>query len=96
VTDHDPLDHLPDPAKRYKVLAFTRGAEVYVEILDDVTQTGVVMDLLAALQVAAEINLETTRIMAVLASQVEQGTLPVWKQFIAEWGPHGDGTAEQN
>jgi hypothetical protein len=92
----NPLDHLPDPVKRYQVLALTRGAEVSVEILDDVRKTGVTMDVLSALRVAADINLEATRMMEVTASQVEQGTILVWKQMISEWGPHGERTAEQN
>ena len=81
---------------REELLAFTCGADVYVEILDDARKTGVVMDLLSALHVAADINLETARIMEVLASQLDQGTIPIWTKFIAEWGPHGEGTAEQN
>jgi hypothetical protein len=102
--DDTQVGHLPDPAQRYQVLAFTRGAKVSVEILDDVRKTGVAMDLLSALRVAADINLEALRIMEVLGTQLEeslgtsfeQGTLPVWKRLIAEWGSHGEGTAEQN
>ena len=31
--EYNPLDHLPDPAKRCKVLAYTRGPMISVEIL---------------------------------------------------------------
>jgi hypothetical protein len=96
VTDDAPPDHLPDPEQCFQVLAYTRGAEAYIKILDDVRKTGVMMDLLSALRAAAEINLEATRIMEVVASQIEQGTMPVWRTFISDWGPHGNGTAEQN
>jgi hypothetical protein len=37
---YEPLQHLPDPAERYKVLAYTRGAEISSEIMDDVTKAG--------------------------------------------------------
>ena len=94
--DDNPLDHLPDPTTRYKVLAFTRGAEVYIEILDDVMKTGVVMDLRSALAVAGDINREAVRIVDVVGSQIDQGTIPHWKRFISQWGSHGEGTAEQN
>jgi hypothetical protein len=62
------------------------------------------LDLRSALAVAADINLEAVRIMDVVGRQLEQslahpfeqGTLPVWKRMISEWGPHGEGKADQN
>jgi hypothetical protein len=48
VSDDNPLDHLPDPAKRFKVLAYTSGPEIYIEIMDDATKSGVVMPFLDA------------------------------------------------
>jgi len=73
--DTHPLDHLPDPDKRFKVFAFTRGTEAYIELIDETRKTGVVMDLASVLRAAADINLEATRIMEVMAEQVEQGTM---------------------
>jgi hypothetical protein len=96
VTDYNPIDHLPDPEKRFKVLAYTRGAEIYIEIIDDMRKTGVVMDLVSALRAAADINLEATRIMEVVVTQMEQGTIPMWKQFVSEWEPPGDDAADKN
>jgi hypothetical protein len=40
----------------------------------------------SALHVAADINLKAERIMAVLASQFDQETIPVWTKYLAEWG----------
>ena len=94
--DYNPLDHLPDPAKRFKVLAYTRGPEIYIEIMDDVTKTGVVMPFLDALGAASDINLEAVRISEVMATQMQGGTLPEWERLVAEWGRHGEGTAENN
>jgi hypothetical protein len=96
VSDDHPHDHLPDPAKRFKVLAYTNDLEIYVELMDDEMKTGVVMDVFSALRAAADINLEIARITEVVAAQVEDGTIPVWKQLLSEWGPHGEGTAENN
>ena len=93
---YDPLDHLPDPAKRFKVLGYTRGVELYIEVMDDVTKQGVVMDFLSALRVAADINLEAARILEVVTSQMEQGTIPQFEKLIGEWGHHGEGTADKN
>jgi hypothetical protein len=31
-----------------------------------------------------------------LGTAFEQGTLPVWKRLITDWGAHGEGTADQN
>jgi hypothetical protein len=63
-----------------------------------VRKTGVVMDFLSALRVAAEINLEleAVRTSEVVASQIEQGTVPVWRQFISDWGSHGEDVADKN
>ena len=32
--DYDPLAHVPDPNDRFQVFAYTRGAEIFVEIYD--------------------------------------------------------------
>jgi hypothetical protein len=95
--EYNPLDHWPDPAKRFKVLAYTRrGVEIYVEVMDDTTKQGVMMPLIEALQVAADINLEVARLLDVVAHQMADGTIPEFERRIAEWGLHGEGTAEQN
>ena len=94
--DYDPLDHLPDPEKRFQVLAYTRGVELYVEVMDATTKQGVAMPFVDALRVASEINAEAARMLEVVVSQMEQGTIPLFERLIAEWGPHGEGTAEQN
>lgn len=39
----DPPTRVPDPTKRSRVLGVTRGAEVYVEIYDEVEKRGVVL-----------------------------------------------------
>ena len=96
-TDYNPLDHLPDPSKRFQVVAILRrDTEVDIEIVDVVTKQGVVVPLLQALEIAADINLEAARIMRLIADQMTDGTLPEFERRIAEWGPHGEGTAEQN
>jgi hypothetical protein len=97
VSDYNPLDHLPDPSKRYQALAILRdGVEVEVEIVDVERKQGVVLPFIAALQVAADINLEIARIMEVIADQVADGTFVAYQRLKSEWGPHGEGTAEQN
>ena len=96
VSDDLPLDHLPDPAKRFTVLASTNDLEISVELMDDVMKTGVVMDGFSTLGTAADITLEIARITEVVASQVEDGTVPVWKQLLSERGPHGEVTAKNN
>jgi hypothetical protein len=89
-----PLDHLPNPSKRFKVLAYTRrGVEIYVEVMDGTTKQGVMMPLIEALQVAADINLEVARLLNVVADQMANGTIPEFERRVAEWGPHGEGTA---
>jgi hypothetical protein len=97
-TSRDPLEHLPDPAKRYRVLAVTRGAELYVEIFDTVEQRGVVVPFPEALTVAAEINLEIARIFAELATHLDRddGTIPEWERQISEWKKQGKGTEGLN
>ena len=96
MSDDHPLDHLPDPAKRFTVLASTNDLEISVELMDDVMKPGVVMDGFSTLGTAADITIEIARITEVVASQVEDGTVPVWKQLISERGPHGEGTAKNN
>ena len=96
MSDDHPHDHLPDPAKRFKVLAYTNDLEIYVELMDDEMKTGVVMDGFSALGTAADITLEIARITDVVAAQAEDGTVPVWKHLLSERGPHGEGTAKNN
>jgi hypothetical protein len=96
VSDDLPLDHLPDPAKRFTVLASTNDLEISVELMDDVMKTGVVMDGFSALRAAADITREIAQITDVVAAQVEDGTVPVWKHLLSERGPHGEVTAENN
>ena len=51
--DDNPLDHLPDPSKRFQVLAMLRrDTDVDIEIVDVVTKQGVVVPLLQALEIA--------------------------------------------
>ena len=50
----DPPTHDSDPAKRYRVLGVTRGAEIHVEIWDELTRTGVVVPFPEVLIVAAD------------------------------------------
>jgi hypothetical protein len=77
---------LPDPAKRFKVLPYTRGAEISIEIMDDVTKSGSVMPFLDVLVAAADITLEAVRISEVMAKQMQGGTLPEWERLVAERG----------
>jgi hypothetical protein len=94
----DPLEHLPDQAKRYKVLGVTRGAEIYVEIFDEVEKQGVVLTFPEALTIAADINLEIARIFSELATHLdrEDGTNPEWERQITEWRKKGTGTEGLN
>ena len=80
--------------KRYRVLGVTRGAEVYVEIWDEVEKRGVVLTYPEALTVAAEINLEIVRIFKELVSHLDRddGTVPEWERQISEWRKKGTGT----
>ena len=95
--DDTPLDHLPDPSKRFQVLAILRrDTDVDIEIVDVVTKQGIVVPLFQALEIAADINLEAARIMRLIADQMTDGTLPAFERRKVEWGPHGEGTAEQN
>ena len=84
--------------KRYRVLAVTRGAEIHVEIWDELTKTGVVVPYPEALTVAAEINLEIARIFEELASHLDEadGTIPEWERQISEWRKKGTGAEGQN
>ena len=63
-----PPTHVPDPAKRYRVLGVTRGAEIYIEILDAVENRAVVLTFPEALTVAADITLEIARVFRELAT----------------------------
>ena len=86
----DPLHrrtHVPDPAKRYRVLGVTRGAEISIEIFDDVEKRSVVLTFPEAMRVATDINLEIARIFPGLATHLdrEDGTIPEWERRISEW-----------
>ena len=84
------------PFKRYRTLAVTRGVEVFVEIVDEVTRQGVLVPFPEILTLGADINLELARICEVLGARMDQGTLPVWERSRSKWGPHGEGKAEHN
>jgi hypothetical protein len=94
----DPLAHLPGPTKRYRVLALTRGAEVHVEIWDEVEKRGVVLTFPEALEVAAAITLEVARLSEVIGTHLdrEDGTIPEWERQISEWKKKGTGTEGRN
>ena len=79
---------------RYRVLAVTRGAEIYIEIWDEVTRAGIVVPFPEVLTVAADITLELARIFAELHTHLDQedGTLPEWERQITEWRKKGKGT----
>lgn len=59
----DPLAHLPDPDKRYQVMGITRGEFAFIEILDNETKQGFVIDLVTALEVSSDITAEAVRVM---------------------------------
>ena len=83
-------------AKRYRALSVTRGVEVFVEIVDEVTRQGLLVPFPEILTLGADINLELARICEVLGARMDQGTLPVWERITSTWGPHGEGKAEHN
>jgi hypothetical protein len=68
----DPLERLPDQAKRYRVLGVTRGTLIYVEIFDEVEKQGVVLTFPEALTVVADINLEIARIFGELVTHLDR------------------------
>ena len=43
--DYDPLEHLPDPDKRFRVFAYIQGSDIRIEVIDAVRKTGVGMDV---------------------------------------------------
>ena len=43
--DYDPLAHLPDPDKRFRVFANIQGSDIRIEVIDAVRKTGVGMDV---------------------------------------------------
>jgi hypothetical protein len=79
--------------KRYRVLGVTRGAEIHLEIWDELTKTGVVVPFPEALTVAANINLEIARIFDEMATHLDQdnGTVPEWERHISEWKKRNKG-----
>ena len=54
--DSGPLAHVPDPNDRFQVFAYMHGAEIYVEIVDKQTGSGLEIPPLEALKVAGNIN----------------------------------------
>jgi hypothetical protein len=94
---HDPRTHGPDPAKRYRVLALTRGAEIHVEIWDEPEKRGVV-PFPEVLTVAADITLELARVFEDLQTHLERedGTLPEWERQITKWRKKSKGTEGLN
>lgn len=89
----DPRTHDLDPAKRYRVLGVSRGAEISVEIDDAVEQRGVVLTYPEALIVGADITLEIAQVFQELATHLDQedGTLPEWERHRSEWRKKGTG-----
>jgi hypothetical protein len=62
--------------KRYRVPGVTRGAEINIEIWDEVEKRGVVLTYPEALTVAADINLEIARVFQELVSHLDQMMAP--------------------
>jgi hypothetical protein len=97
VTDpYDPLAHVPDPDDPVQVFAYRRGAEIFVEIRAKDAKDGLTIPWLDALKVAADINEQVRFAVEGFLSQVQDGTIPEFERRLNEWGPHGEGTAEQN
>jgi hypothetical protein len=94
--DHDPLNRLLDPDRRYQVGGFLEGPGIFIQLMDTTTGQGVVMDVMSALEVASDINNEAVRLFELMAGELQQGTTPMWKRLFGGWGPRGEGTAEKN
>jgi hypothetical protein len=62
--------------KRYRVPGVTRGAEIIIEIWDEVEKRDVVLTYPEALTVAADINLEIARVFQELVSHLDQMMAP--------------------
>jgi hypothetical protein len=88
--------NFPDASNRFQVYGFRKGANALIEVIDDTTKTGVLMDPLSAMDVAASIITELKRVMLEVVDEMDGGTVPEWNRFIGELGPHGEGTAERN
>lgn len=69
----DPLAHVPDPDQRYQVFAFMHGGAPFVQIADVESKTGVIVDLLSALEVARDINDQVVHLLERLGH--EQGAM---------------------
>src|SRR5436189_5436976 len=69
-TDDNP-HQFPDPTKRFQVYALVRGADVRIEVIDDLERSGVSMPMADALVVAEDIQREAQRILGTLRSVVE-------------------------
>lgn len=103
-----PEDHVGDPfnpprrnperAKRDRFLGVNRGVEFYIEIFDDVVNRGVVVPFPEALIVAADINLEITRVFDGMVTHLdrEDGMHPEWERLPAEWRKKDMGTEGLN
>lgn len=65
----NPLAHVPDPSKRYQVMAISRGPLVFVEIADRETGATFVCDALDALEIAADITSEVVRALRELGDK---------------------------
>ena len=94
--DYDPLAHVPDPDDRFQVFAYTRGVEIWVEISVKATSVTLTIPMLDALKIAANINHQLVYAFEGVLKRFDAGTLPEFERLISEWGPHGEGTAEQN
>jgi hypothetical protein len=92
-----PLAHVPDPNERFQVFGFVHGELPVIEVIDAVSRTGVVMDLLAALQVAADINREAIRLIESVGDEtgnlVDLGEVdkydPRWQREMWRRSPNG-------
>jgi hypothetical protein len=95
-TKYDPLAHVPDPNDPIQVFAYRRGVEIYVEIREKDSTTGLTIPWLLAMKVPSQINEQLLYAIEGVLIETRDGTVPEFERLIDEWGPHGEGTAEQN
>ena len=95
-SDYDPLAHVPDPHDPIQVFAYRHGAEILVEIRAKDAKNGLTVPWTEALRVAANINQQIFYALEGFVQQVNEGTIPEFDRLTDQWGPHGEGTAEQN
>ena len=93
---YDPLAHVPDPNDPIQVFAYRRGAEIFVEIRAKDATDGLTIPWMDALRVASQINQQVIYAVEGLLTQVQDGTIAEFERRLNDWGPHGEGTADQN